>query len=68
MKEIIKHWIKELFSKQDLLYLIEKELREASMALLQAESAMEYAGSMVDYNTARVERLKNRLKALESTQ
>ena len=66
MKEIIKHWIKELFSKQDLLYLIEKELREASMALLQAESAMEYAGSMVDYNTARVERLKNRLKELES--
>lgn len=68
MREIIKHWMRELFSKQDLLHLMEKELQEASVALLQAESAMEYAGSMVDYNTARVERLKKHIKELESAQ
>lgn len=67
-KEIIQYWIRELFSKRDMLCLMKKELREASMTLLQAESALEYASSMVEYNTARIERLKKHIKAIESEQ
>jgi hypothetical protein len=47
---------------------MEKELREASQDLLRSESAMEYARCMVDYNAARVYRLKNRIKAHKGTE
>lgn len=61
----VKEVVKQIFSKPDLLSMVEKELQEAATALLQAETALEYANSMVAYNTARVNRLKQRLKQLE---
>jgi hypothetical protein len=67
-KQVVSNWVRECFGQKDVLYLMEKELREASMALLQAESAMEYSRCMVEYNTARVYRLKNRIEAHKGTQ
>jgi hypothetical protein len=67
-KQVVSNWVRECFGHKDVLYLMEKELREASMALLQAESAMEYSRCIVEYNTARVYRLKNRIEAHKGTQ
>ena len=44
----------------DVLAVI--ELEEAKRQLLAAQSALEYAASMVDYNTSRVARLEQRVK------
>ena len=38
------------------------ELEEAKRQLLAAQSALEYAASMVDYNTNRVARLEQHVK------
>lgn len=44
----------------DVLAVI--ELEDAKRQLLAAQSALEYAASMVDYNTSRVARLEQRVK------
>jgi hypothetical protein len=41
--------------------IIEKEMREAVIKQLEAESAVEYARSIVQYNQQRIERLEKRL-------
>jgi hypothetical protein len=41
--------------------IIEKEMREAVIKKLEAESAVEYARSIVQYNQQRIERLEKRL-------
>ena len=38
--------------------LAKKELEDAKRALLEAQSAFEYAGAMVDYHTKRLRRLQ----------
>ena len=43
--------------------LVQDELLEAEVALLSAQSGLEYAQSMVHYNHARVERLRGLLRA-----
>jgi hypothetical protein len=41
---------------------IKTELFEAETALLEAQTGLEYAQAMVDYNTKRVNRLKEKEK------
>ncbi len=50
--------IKQLFQRVTPPDAIAAELAEAEMALLRAETGVEYAQSLVDYNKARVKRLK----------
>jgi len=45
-----------------------KELVEAQRSKLEAESALDYAYSMVDYNNQRIERLRTRLNELQGEQ
>ncbi len=45
--------------------IIEKEMREAVIKKLEAESAVEYAASIVTYNVERIGRLQRRLKEYE---
>jgi hypothetical protein len=45
--------------------IIEKEMREAVIKKLEAESAVEYAASIVTYNVERIARLQRRLKEYE---
>lgn len=48
-----------IFKRRDPKAEAHNELREDELALLNAQSAAEYADSQVAYNTSRVERLKD---------
>lgn len=60
--------IKRLITTPTALEMAAKELVEAQLAKLKAESAMEYALSVVDYNTQRIKRLRERLEELKGEQ
>ena len=45
--------------------IIAKEMREAYLSKMEAEKALEYATSVVDYNRQRIRRLEERVKELE---
>lgn len=55
-------YIKELMKPKPINEIIEKELREAIIKKLEAESAVEYAASIVTYNIERISRLQQRLE------
>lgn len=54
--------LKEPFKRPTPLELIATELADAHMEKLNAETAVEYAQSIVDYNVTRIERLNTRLE------
>ena len=54
-------FLKELFKPKTINEIIAKELREAHIKKLEAESAVEYAASIVQYNQDRIQRLQKRL-------
>jgi hypothetical protein len=54
-------FFKKPFSKPTPLEIIAAELAEAHMEKLSAETAVEYAQSIVDYNLARIKRLNKHL-------
>jgi hypothetical protein len=58
-------FIKELMKPKTINEIIAKELREAIIKKLEAESAVEYAASIVTYNVERIGRLQRRLKEYE---
>lgn len=52
--------LKKTFGRITPIDLINKELAEAELALLSAETAKDYADSIISYNTAKINRLKKR--------
>jgi hypothetical protein len=54
--------MKEPFKKPTPLEMIAAELSDAHLEKLNAETAVEYAQSIVDYNTTRIERLNKRME------
>ena len=60
-RETTLKYIKELIKPKTINEIIAKELREAVIKKLEAESAVEYAASIVTYNVERIERLEKRL-------
>ena len=50
-----------------LLEITREELREAQLEKLKAESAADYASSVVAYNEARIERLKARIEEFKES-
>ena len=50
-----------------LLEITKEELREAQLEKLKAESAADYANSVVAYNEARIERLKARIEEFKES-
>ena len=58
----IAELLKEPFKKPSPLEVIAAELAEAHLAKLEAETAVEYAQSIVDYNVNRIARLNTRLE------
>jgi len=50
-----------IFARRDPIQEAKDELREAELALLESQSAMEYAASDVAYHTTRIARLKKYL-------
>jgi hypothetical protein len=57
--------IKRLLATPSPLEMVARELVQSQRSKLEAESAMEYALSMVDYNDARIKRLTRRLDELK---
>jgi len=53
--------LEQPFKKPSPLQLIAQELADAHLELLEAETGVEYAQSIVAYNTARIIRLNSRL-------
>jgi hypothetical protein len=54
--------MKEPFKRPTPLEMIAAELSDAHLQKLEAETACEYAQSIVDYNMARIERLNTRME------
>jgi hypothetical protein len=59
-KSILRYF-KETLRARTLQEIISKELREAQLSKLEAESGVEYAKSVVAYNEQRIVRLQKRL-------
>ena len=53
--------LKEPFKKPTPLEVIASELADAHLSKLEAETACEYAQSIVDYNVVRITRLNSRM-------
>ena len=58
----LRDLLREPFKQPTPLEVIATELAEAHLAKLQAETGVEYAQSIVDYNVNRIERLNARLE------
>jgi len=54
--------LKEPFKKPSPLEMIATELAHAHLEKLEAETAVEYAQSIVDYNVTRIKRLNERIE------
>jgi hypothetical protein len=54
--------LKEPFKKPSPLEVIATELADAHLSKLEAETAVEYTQSIVDYNVNRITRLNARLE------
>jgi hypothetical protein len=55
-------YIKERLRQPTPLEMVTKELAMANLAKLEAETAVDYAKSVVAYNDARIKRLEAHLK------
>jgi hypothetical protein len=55
-------YIKERLRQPTPLEVVTKELAMANLAKLEAETAVDYAKSVVAYNDARIKRLEAHLK------
>lgn len=58
--------LEQPFKKPTPLQLIAAELADAHLEKLNAEAAVEYAQSIVDYNKARITRLNSRLSSYKT--
>lgn len=64
-REIMINFIRDILRPKTLEEIISKEMREAYISKMEAEKALEYATSVVEYNRNRIRRLEERLKALD---
>jgi len=59
-------YVKDILRARTIYEVIAKELQEAHLRKLEAETAQEYARAAIQYNDSRIARLQKRL--LEHTQ
>jgi len=57
--------MKRVLATPTPLEMAAKELVDAQRAKLEAESALDYAANMVNYNNDRIDRLRHRLTELQ---
>ena len=60
-RETIIAFLKDMLRPRTLEEIIAKEMREAYLSKMDAEKALEYATSVVDYNRQRIRRLQEKL-------
>jgi len=63
-REIMINFIRDILRPKTLREILNKEMREAYLSKLEAEKALEYATSVVEYNQNRIRRLEERLNSL----
>jgi hypothetical protein len=63
-REIMINFIRDILRPKTLEEIIAKEMREAYISKMEAEKALEYATSVVDYNRQRIRRLEEKLKEI----
>jgi hypothetical protein len=64
-REVFVNFIRDLLRARTLEEIIGKELREAYISKMDAEKALEYATSVVEYNRQRIRRLEEKLKEIK---
>ena len=64
-RETLVAFIKDMLRPRTLKEIIELEMRDATISKMQAEKSLEYATSIVDYNSQRIRRLEEKLLELE---
>jgi len=60
-RETTVKYIKDILRAKTIAEVIHAELQEAHLRKLEAETAAEYADATIEYNSRRIERLKQRL-------
>jgi hypothetical protein len=66
-RDLTIKYIKDLLRARTPLEMVLKELIEAQLAKLQAETSVEYSQSIVDYNEQRISRLNKRIIELRGS-
>jgi hypothetical protein len=60
-REATIKYIKDVLRPRTIYEVIDKELQDAYLRKLEAETAAEYADAAIKYNNRRIERLRQRL-------
>ena len=63
-RQLTIQYVQDLLRPRSPMEMVEKELTEAQLAKLQAETSVEYSHAIVDYNTQRIMRLSKRIQEL----
>jgi hypothetical protein len=64
-RELTIKYVKDLLRSKTPLEMAQKELIEAQLAKLQAETSVEYSQAIVNYNEQRIFRLYKRITELQ---
>jgi cob(I)alamin adenosyltransferase len=64
-RELTIKYVKDLLRAKTPLEVVQKELVEAQLAKLQAETSVEYSQAIVNYNEQRISRLNKRINELQ---
>lgn len=67
-RQLTIQYVKDLLRAKTPLEMVEKELTEAQIAKLQAETSVEYSSAIVNYNEQRIIRLQKRFRELGGNQ
>jgi hypothetical protein len=66
-RDLTIKYVKDLLRAKTPLEMVLKELTEAQLAKLQAETSVEYSQSIVSYNEQRIFRLYKRITELQES-
>jgi hypothetical protein len=66
-RDLTIKYVKDLLRAKTPLEMVLKELTEAQLAKLQAETSVEYSQSIVNYNEQRISRLNKRITELQES-
>ena len=66
-RDLTIKYVKDLLRAKTPLEMVLKELTEAQLAKLKAETSVEYSQSIVSYNEQRISRLNKRITELQES-
>ena len=64
-RDLTIKYVKDLLRAKTPIEMVQKELVEAQLAKLQAETSVEYSQAIVNYNEQRIFRLSKRIRDLQ---